>query len=322
MATVLSRGHLSGEYHLSTGGEIRVVGRAVWVARWRAPEAAPRACGTLLGEMKVNIENRINRLQQYKATAIAWNNSDDNRERTKLRSLLNQNKYAVKREVIEADCYATLTISPPPAIGGLVMQGVCPFDMMFAPPYLHSMVSHVVDMIDEAVGVMSSPDFKVNLEKKESIRRSQSYDAGYAFIAMPIDPSDVELEDVLDAIKEACGRCGLNAERVDEPPYSERITDRILESIRRAEFVIVDLTDSKPNVFYEAGYAQGCGKIPIYIARDGTPLEFDLKDYPVIFFENMKQLKDKLEHRLRGLLIRDPNIVAGPIAATKIKRTV
>ena len=65
--------------------------------------------------------------------------------------------------------------------------------------------------------------------------------------------------------------------------------------------MIVDLTGSRPNVFYEAGYAQGLRKIPIYIAREGTRLEFDLKDYPIIFFRNMKELKDGLEKRLRGL---------------------
>jgi len=32
-----------------------------------------------------------------------------------------------------------------------------------------------------------------------------------------------------------------------------------------------------------------------------THIEFDLKDYPVIFFRNMKELKDLLEKRLRGL---------------------
>jgi nucleoside 2-deoxyribosyltransferase len=118
---------------------------------------------------------------------------------------------------------------------------------------------------------------------------------------MPIDPADAQLEDVLDAIKEAAKRCGIQAERVDEPHSNERITDRILESIRKAEYVIVDLTGSRPNVFYEAGYAQGLRKTPIYIAREGTRLEFDLKDYPVIFFKSMKELKDLLERRLRGL---------------------
>jgi nucleoside 2-deoxyribosyltransferase len=123
----------------------------------------------------------------------------------------------------------------------------------------------------------------------------------YAFIAMAIDPQNSDLEDVLDAIKEGASRCGIQAERVDEAQSNERISDRILESIEKAEYVIVDLTNSRPNVFYEAGYAQGIGKIPVYIAKDGTKLEFDLKDYPVIFFKNMKQLKDRLESRLRAL---------------------
>ena len=249
----------------------------------------------------MKVQERIDRLQRYRDASVAWNESSDSRKQMSLRSFLNQNKNAVKRDVIEARSYKTMTISPPPAVGGLIMRSICPFDMMFTPPYLSSLVPYVVDMIDEAIGVMSSSDFVESTSEGTSRHLVQDYDAGYAFVAMPIDPDDVELEDVLDSIKEACSRCGINAERVDEPPTSERITDRILESIRRAEYVIVDLTNSKPNVFYEAGYAQGQGKTPIYVAREGTKLEFDLKDYPVIFFKNMTQLKNKLENRLRGL---------------------
>jgi nucleoside 2-deoxyribosyltransferase len=116
-----------------------------------------------------------------------------------------------------------------------------------------------------------------------------------------MDPENPDLVDILDAIKEGARRCGIDAERVDEPQYNDRITDRMLESIRKAQFVIADLTLSKPNVFWEAGYAHGIGKTPIYVARHDTRLEFDLKDYPVIFFKNMKELKDGIERRLRGL---------------------
>jgi hypothetical protein len=91
------------------------------------------------------------------------------------------------------------------------------------------------------------------------------------------------------------------AQRIDEDESSERITDRILESIRKAEFVIVDLTEERPNVFFEAGYAHGFGKLPIYIARHGTKIHFNVKDYPVILFRNMKEVREKLERRLRGL---------------------
>lgn len=177
------------------------------------------------------------------------------------------------------------------------MRDMNPFDMIFNAPYLMSMVPTISDMIDEAIGhIRSAP-----VEKAPRIQIDTDVKRGYAFVAMPIVPGDQNYDDVLDAIKEAAKRCGIHAERVDEPQSNERITDRILESIRKAEYVVVDLTGSRPNVFYEAGYALGIGKIPIYIAREGTKLEFDLKDYPVIFFGGMKQLKDKLEQRFRGI---------------------
>ena len=180
------------------------------------------------------------------------------------------------------------------------MSNFCAFDMMFNPPYSLSLVPYIVDMVDQTVGVMSSSDYKTKME--EPIHVPQNFEAEYAFVAMPIDPNDAGLEDVLATIKEACQRCGVNAERVDESQSSERITDRSLESIRRAEFVIVDLTHSKPNVYYEAGYAQGLGKTPIYVASAETSLEFNLQDFPVIRFKNLTQLKKDLKIRLEHLL--------------------
>ncbi|MDD2864103.1 MAG: hypothetical protein PHC99_05190 [Methylococcales bacterium] len=148
-------------------------------------------------------------------------------------------------------------------------------------------------------------DFKPQFEEKVisdvSIVTAQSYEKGYAFIVMAINPDNHELADVLDSIKTVANQFGIHAERVDEVQTNERITDRILESIKKAEFVIVDLTHSRPNVFYEAGYAQGLNKTPIYIAKDGTHLEFDLKDYPVIFFKNMRGLRGELEARLKAI---------------------
>src|SRR5271169_928255 len=206
----------------------------------------------------------------------------------------------VRREVVEAGCFHTITIGPPPAIGGLVMRNIDSFAMMFERPYGHDLIPDVIDGIDQTIGVLKIGPVEAPSNQPE-VQVDLDFQKGYAFIAMPIDDSDAQLVDVLDSIKEAASRCGIHAKRVDEPQSNERITDRILESIRKAEYVIVDLTNSRPNVFYEAGYAQGLGKTPIYIARKGTHLEFDLKDYPVIFFENMKGLKDSLEKRLRGL---------------------
>ena len=156
-------------------------------------------------------------------------------------------------------------------------------------------------ILGNALALLDSP--LISTEKSQNLNLSPYYsvDPKYAFIAMPMNPEDHALVDILDAVKEAAKRCGVRAERIDEPQSNERISDRILQSIQKAKYVIVDLTSSRPNVFFEAGYAHGIGKIPIYFARQGTQVEFDLKDYPVIFYRNLKELKDSIEKRIYGL---------------------
>jgi nucleoside 2-deoxyribosyltransferase len=100
-----------------------------------------------------------------------------------------------------------------------------------------------------------------------TVRRPAQIKQGTAFIAMPMSPNDPELDDVHDAIKQAAKECGITAERVDDNQTNEPITDRMLALIDAAQYVIVDLSRARPNVFYEAGYALGLGKIPVYVAR-------------------------------------------------------
>jgi len=99
----------------------------------------------------------------------------------------------------------------------------------------------------------------------------QEVEEGSAFVAMAMDPDDAQLVDVLDAIKDGASKGGIKAERVDDTLTNEPITDHLLKSIHKSEFVVVDLTYSRPNVYYEAGYAQGIGKTPVYVAKDGSP---------------------------------------------------
>jgi hypothetical protein len=124
---------------------------------------------------------------------------------------------------------------------------------------------------------------------------------GYAFVAMSMSPSDPTLADVLDAIKEGANSCGIKAERIDDSVSNEPITQRMLSSIQTAQYVIADITNPSTNVSYEAGYAHGLGKTPIYIARFGASIPFDIKDYPVIFYSNMRELKSLLAKRLQAI---------------------
>jgi hypothetical protein len=247
----------------------------------------------------MNKDEKIKQLEQFKEVLLSWNESRSG----ELRTHINKNKHIARQIIIEAGCFKTFTISPPPIIGGLMMRNVDAFNLIFNPPYGMNVISTICDNIDEAIGIISSQSEDIISSEEKSVIMEVKAETikNYAFIAMSMDARAPELEDVLDSIKESCTRCGIQAERIDEPESNERITDRILESLRKAEYVIVDLTNSKPNVYYEAGYAQGIGKIPIFIAKEGTVLEFDLKDYPVIFYKNMKELKDRLEKRIRNL---------------------
>lgn len=118
------------------------------------------------------------------------------------------------------------------------------------------------------------------------------------FIVMPMLEADPALEDVLEAIREAAASVGLQAYRVDQLDSSGRITDSIINGLKSSGHVVVDLTHARPNVYWEAGFCHGLGKLPVYIARKGTNPEFDVKDYPVIYYSSMKQLRQGLVKRL------------------------
>ena len=245
--------------------------------------------------MTDDISKRIERTKEFKEKLVEWQRS----RHGKLREWLNQNRNWVEREVVEAGCHKTLIITPPPAIGGLVMRNVNPFNYMFEGPYMMSMVPTICDMLDQTIGVLLNP-MPEPKGAPEPIIEAQ-IQPGYAFVAMPMDEDNHLLVDVLEAIKTAASDCGITAARIDDDQRSERITDRILESIRKAQFVIVDITHERPNVFWEAGYAHGIGKTPIYIARQGTGRQFDIQDYPIIYFRHMQELKEKLTQRLQGI---------------------
>ncbi|WP_457894637.1 hypothetical protein [Stenotrophomonas hibiscicola] len=248
---------------------------------------------------------RIQELDEFKGILKSYLQSGEETHR----SSLNRKIPRIKKLLAEANCYFYMTITPPPAVGGLIARNQDPFDLLFNPPYGRSPAPLIIDALDKAIGVFEAePDTTAATASADKAAAASSsaepVKQGQLFIAMPINPSDHALVDVLESIQQAASACGLTAYRIDEQQSNERITDRILEGIRESEYIVADLTNARPNVFYEAGYALGKGKLPIYIARDGTHLEFDLKDYPVIFFKNQRELREGLIARLTGLMQR------------------
>jgi hypothetical protein len=104
-----------------------------------------------------------------------------------------------------------------------------------------------------------------------------------------------EFDGLYKAYKTVCKEFGFEAVRTDKVYSLEKILPRILNGIRHSAFVIADVTETSPNVFYEIGFAEGLGRPVIATAREGTKLPFDIVDTPVTFWNDLKDLKSKLK---------------------------
>jgi hypothetical protein len=111
-----------------------------------------------------------------------------------------------------------------------------------------------------------------------------------------------ELDDAYESFEQVTKELGYRCTRVTEANASERILPDILDRIQRAAFTVVDLTDLRPNVFYELGYADGLGKKVVVTAKSGTELPFDVKDIPTIMWDGQKQLKEDLRARIMEIM--------------------
>lgn len=120
------------------------------------------------------------------------------------------------------------------------------------------------------------------------------------FVAMSF-ADDPRFDDAYDSMQTVCSSFGYDASRITHTNADERIVPEMLQRIRRAAFVIVDVSDPRPNVYYELGVAQGLGKRVIVTACKGTELPFDIADIPVVFWEGQKQLKERLRERITSI---------------------
>ncbi len=68
--------------------------------------------------------------------------------------------------------------------------------------------------------------------------------------------------------------------------------------IERAEVVIADINDPRPNVFYEIGYAVGQGRTPILLAEKDQEIPTDLKGLEVIPYSDDRNGMLIFEHDL------------------------
>ena len=113
-----------------------------------------------------------------------------------------------------------------------------------------------------------------------------------------------DLDPIFEGIEAAGRAVGLEAKRVKDVPGDYRITDQIVRMIHEARLVVADLTHERPNVYFELGYARGLGKTVVTIARDGTPIHFDVKDWTYLTYIDSRilerDIRKRFEYELSG----------------------
>lgn len=87
-------------------------------------------------------------------------------------------------------------------------------------------------------------------------------------------------------IQEICKELEIEPLRADKFNEATLITHKIFETIFDSDYVICDLANNNPNVFYEMAVRHSTGKPIIHIARKGQSLPFDIKDFNTIFIDH------------------------------------
>ena len=127
--------------------------------------------------------------------------------------------------------------------------------------------------------------------------------------AQPVDPKlcfvimsfsdDPQLKDAYElGVKPIIEKLGYRCERVDEQQFNGGIRDKILHNIRLAKFIVADLSQARPNCYYELGIAHAMNKEVIHIASNSGDIHFDVKDFNFIIYGRIGDLQQKLEKRI------------------------
>ncbi len=151
--------------------------------------------------------------------------------------------------------------------------------------------------------------------------------AGFIIMQIGNDDLDRMCEQVLVP---ALDSCGLDAKRVDKHNEGGLLKSEIIEFIERAEIIIADLTNERPNCYLEIGYAMGIDKFRnlILTAREdhnpespnhskgGAKIHFDLIGYDILFWypERLDDFREELEKRIKRRRAILAPVVSEPVS--------
>lgn len=179
---------------------------------------------------------------------------------------------------------------------------------------------------------MERNDVKMNEYKiypKQFLSVNMMVEKNRCFVIMPFDE---KLNYVYGIIKKQLSSKGFICNRVDEIGGATPIINKILTEMLRSRYIIADLTDCNPNVFYELGIAHSFKDAQniIILKQKGSKVPFDIThltyieyepDNPFLLTSSIVNCINQTKHivdleealKLRGILSptqnTEPNIV-------------
>lgn len=167
-----------------------------------------------------------------------------------------------------------------------------------------------VECLDQLASMLdlisASPSYLPNGLTNKNPNLTQEYRPNTAFVMMRIDPNNHELEDVYETYKLCFSMFGITTVRADGIEHADVITDRIIQEIKTSQFLLGDLTEERPSVYYEIGYAHSLGRSVMMYRKEKTKIHFDLAAYNCPEYKNMTELKELLLKRLEQTTNRKP----------------
>lgn len=148
----------------------------------------------------------------------------------------------------------------------------------------------------EAITMIESGKYKEQRAKIVEVIKGS-----YSFFICALDNDEV-MHNYEFVIKPAIKQFNFDIQKADEISHTGTITGAILSAINRSRFLVADLTDEKPNCYYEVGYAHALGKPVIILAKEGTHRHFDISTYKWNFWKDYIDLKPKFEKELQSVL--------------------
>ncbi|GAB5426423.1 MAG: hypothetical protein Crog4KO_35700 [Crocinitomicaceae bacterium] len=108
--------------------------------------------------------------------------------------------------------------------------------------------------------------------------------------------------------------------------FSQKIAAKInWSTIFHAKFIIADLTDRDPDVFYKLGICHTLGKPVIMLSQNPDDVPFDLRQFNIIYFQQdesghefEQKLKKALEAANRFISVHDINLIGNYVYAMPI----